>query len=73
MSTIDIRDTGQAKVTRIIFRDEHPTQCPAVELTKYSDEMIQLVDEDGDGDDRICFEDIDNVIKALQKAKELWA
>lgn len=71
MSIIDIRHDIK-NVEKIVYADDKSFMCPGIAIQR-EDKYLELVDVDGDVDGRVCFEDIDNLILALQKAKELWA
>ena len=71
MSTIDIRNLS-GRIEKIVFADNDPDNFVAVEL-KYLPSGyggLDIVDEQGCCV-RVKNEDIDNLILALQKAKEL--
>lgn len=68
MTKIDIRDVSDGPITRIVFAEY--------------DRDEEFVERDGDtmriqdctnGRVHVYIEDIPNLIKALQKAQELWA
>ena len=63
MLTIDIRDTLDGPVDRIIFGEDMNVQ-----KHYYG---VHIEDRDGDMI-LVCFSDVNNLIKALQKAQELW-
>lgn len=65
MSTIDIRDSRDAPVDRIIFGEDMNVQ------KKLHYQGVHIEDRDGDMI-LIEFSDVNNLIKALQKAQELW-
>lgn len=66
MNVIDIRDTDEVEIEKIIYGDD-------VYIRPYCDDYdyIAVYDEDHDGI-TIRKGDINNLIKALEKAKELW-
>lgn len=63
MNTLDIRNPDENQVAEIIFGED----CQV----EYDGEFVDIYDMDNDMVN-IRFGDIDNLIKALQKAKELW-
>jgi hypothetical protein len=71
MASIDIRIKGDEEVTDIVFADQLNTSSYGMQrLEKYSDDMMKI---HWDGDyGYIAFKDVDNMIEALQKAKEIW-
>jgi len=69
MATIDIRDESVQDIKRIVFTEQHDVQ-EFVELSCYS--MIAIEDSSARRV-AVYLHDIPNLIKALQKAQELWA
>lgn len=69
MSTIDIRNNSISAPTTIRFGDD---DFGAAQLAYTGSEGICIEDIDGDSTSVIDVTDIDNMIKALQKAKEVW-
>jgi len=68
MAKIDIRDVGDEPVTQIVFAEYDNSE----ELIELDDTTISVQDC-GKGEVNIYIKDIPNLIKALQKAQELWA
>lgn len=68
MSTLDIR--SDSRITEIRFNDMHIIKDGSVE--KRDQIFLDVCHDDGKFMYRINKVDIDNYIKALQKAKELW-
>lgn len=68
-NSIDIRDTSEEKITQIRFSSEDGV---AIKLRLSIGGEVLLVDNIGDGNHSFDLQDIDNLIKALEKAKELW-
>lgn len=63
---IDIREIGKNETSSILYADSGDEVIP----NSFNSCCIQ----DSEGDLVIVrFDDVDNLIKALQKAKELWA
>ena len=74
MSAIDVRDFDDGEINKIIFANEaddrfdeanfleHDHSYPNHIFVKYSD--VDYV--------TLCKKDINNLIKALEKAKEIW-
>lgn len=75
MSKIDVRDGTVGPVDEIIFGDNHSDYF-TTELSKVNaalePDYIEFYDSDGDYARKLKISDIDNMIKALQKAQELW-
>jgi len=74
MSTIDIRKAGYSKPTKIIFADRdtpRETVVMATHIEENSESDIKIVDRESPV--YIRKKDIDNLIKALQEAKKVWA
>jgi hypothetical protein len=69
MSSIDIRNPAAEQIDKIIFASYCPRFDVAISLDK-DDEYIAITDECGTYI-RLENKDIDNLILALQKAKEL--
>ena len=67
MTTIDIRENVE-EITAVRFADT----CRACAVRNDSGKGLVLIDTDSKGDACFYYNDIDNLIKALQKAKELW-
>ncbi len=74
MSRIDIRNGHVDSPSTITFADGHSDYFASeVTLNKdYGEVTITFLDCDGDKANQLKFEDIDNLILALKKAKELW-
>ncbi len=70
MSTLDIRTGASEGVDVITFSDSHYGW--ANRITRLGDN-IRIADNDGDGQYDVLVGDLDNLILALQKAKELWS
>lgn len=68
MSTIDIRTTSSDPVRKITFADYNSAYATQLDI---SEGYIQFRDSNGDVENDVQFEDIDNLIRALQKVKEL--
>ena len=66
MSTIDIRKEADTAVDKIVYGSSEEAISQDVEG------MIILVDGDMQEDAYVRVSDISNLIKALQKAQELW-
>ena len=71
MVTIDIRTSNPAKIDGIQFADD-PTTASFVILNSYRPSEVRLYDLDECGASNIFISDIPNLIKALEKAYELW-
>lgn len=74
MSKIDIRTHQVEAFNAIVFADDH-SDYYASEMGLSNDcgeTIIKFSDSDGDYGKNLKFEDIDNLILALKKAKELW-
>ena len=69
MATIDIRDNSVEPITKIIFNDDDGIM---EYIQKNSSESFKIIDS-VEGASYIYIKDIPNLIKALQKAQELWA
>ena len=72
MTTLDIRKTGDEPITEIKFGDGNNINSCALEKRIGCQEVI-LLDRNVDPSGYIAINDIDNLILALQKAKELWS
>lgn len=71
MVTTDIRHDVRGAIDKIVFADSNDWCYCAVSLRKSSDNQILLLEED-DGDCVGIYKpDVENLIKALQKAVEL--
>ncbi len=68
MAKIDIRNTSDEPITKIVFA-EYDREEEFVEL----DDKTISIQDCGKGEVNIYIKDIPNLIKALQKAQELWA
>ena len=64
---IDIRNPSDVEITKIKFADGE-----YIKRVIYGDKVIEI-ETAGNYSVEIYMRDIDNLIKALQKAKELWA
>lgn len=64
----DVRANKSEDIKAVVFGD---SRCNGAQVT-YSCGLFEILDMDGDGQYEIDKEDIDNLILALQKAKELW-
>ena len=64
MSTVDVRCMDASKVTRIVYAE-------GCHLEQQDKNVIRVMDEDSDYIN-VFADDVDNLIIALQKAKELW-
>lgn len=71
MATLDIRNATDDEITHIQFGSFHNTCGGIVALSSNTDE-ISIQDKEEDINGYIRIDDIDNLILALQKAKELW-
>lgn len=65
MAVLDIRELPSDPVTSIIF-------ASGSQIEQHSVQSLGIQDCDGDYIS-VSYKDIDNLIKALQKAKELWS
>lgn len=73
MSKLDIRDNSSTEVEAIVFADAGATDgWPAAQITKGYEGGIYLHDRAEDSTNKILTSDIPNLIKALEKAYELW-
>lgn len=74
MSTIDVRSGDEERIKSVVFADDHSGYYASkLQLTNNWDgKHITFEDSDGDDAYKLNLEDIDNMILALQKAKELW-
>ena len=71
MATIDIRE-GSSAIDTITFADNHDGVSSIRRVNGFSkSEWLELLDEFGECN-VIRMSDIDNLILALKKAKELW-
>lgn len=75
MSRFDVRTSISNPITEITFSDRHPETAVALRIEKYNGcaEGIKIIDE---GNEYVVVQrgNVDNLIKALNKAKELgWA
>lgn len=68
MRVIDIREEDGAPIDRIIFGSTNE----AIKWYKIDPSTIIFVDEDNCTKESVQIKDIPNLIKALQKAQELW-
>lgn len=68
MAKIDIRDVGDEPTTRIVFAEYDRDE----EFVERDGDTVRIQDCT-DGRVHVYIEDIPNLIKALQKAQELWA
>lgn len=68
---IDIRDENERNVDRIKFSSNDDLVVATV-LWNSAEGRIRFLDDEGAADQTVAIEDIDNLIKALKKAKELW-
>lgn len=66
---IDVRNDRQAEIETIIFGDGTGDYVGQLRLICKD---IYLEGLDDDGDSFITLDDIDNMILALKKAKEIW-
>ena len=71
MVTIDIRAGDTAKIDSIQFADDSAS-ASFVTLNSYRPSEVCLYDLDECGVSNIFISDIPNLIKALEKAYELW-
>jgi hypothetical protein len=78
MSSIDIREVEDAAIDIIIFATEQTYDEPKITAHKLAvsefasyDSLIFIESEDGDLV-AIRRNDVSNLIKALEKAKEIW-
>lgn len=75
MATLDIRDLPQKKDISVIrFSDNPPGSAlgKAFALKEFVPAQFEIVTPSGDAC-HVKMEDVDNLILALQKAKELWS
>lgn len=71
MATLDIRTADLTEIDEIIFGGGQADN--AMKLVKFNDKgEFQLYDLDDERSGYLAVEDIDNLILALRKAKELW-
>lgn len=68
MAKIDIRDVGDEPVTRIVFAEYDRGE----EFVERDDNTVSIQDC-ASSSANVYIKDIPNLIKALQKAQELWA
>ena len=68
MAKIDIRDVSDEPVTRIVFAEYDRDE----EFVERDDSTVKIQDCAGSRA-HVYIKDIPNLIKALQKAQELWA
>jgi len=67
MATLDIRDKVKEEITEIKFDDSNDRLVMADAVT------VGIYFDDEEKTKYLCeYADIDNMIKALKKAKELW-
>lgn len=73
MTTLDIR-TNNSPITSITFADGEWDWGCTITVKQHQRDVTELFLRDMDGDATNCLNlsDIDNLILALQKAKELW-
>jgi hypothetical protein len=71
MATLDIRTIGDEPITEIKFGEGDNENSSAVSK-RFGHQEVILIDRDDDSSGYIAIKDIDNLILALQKAKELW-
>lgn len=65
MTTIDIRNHSEEKITSIVFSERDIIEHESTSL-------INIRDTSCDESCSVFIKDIPNLIKALQKAQELW-
>ena len=68
MRVVDIREEDDAPIDRIIFGSNNE----AIKWFEIAPSTIIFVDEDKCTIESVQIKDIPNLIKALQKAQELW-
>lgn len=68
MAKIDIRDVSDEPVTRIVFAEYDRDE----EFVERGDNTVKIQDWTSSSA-HVYIKDIPNLIKALQKAQELWA
>lgn len=68
MAKIDIRDVSDEPVTRIVFAEYDRDE----EFVERDDNTVKIQDY-ASSSAYVYIKDIPNLIKALQKAQELWA
>lgn len=71
MATLDIRHQQEGEITEIAFGSGYNSNSCKVVKASIEDEVI-LHDHSSFSTGFIAISDIDNLILALQKAKELW-
>lgn len=73
MSVIDIRD-NKSCVNQIVFAydDKIEENAVSVKLASDNTDALHFLDPDGYKEGVVMLDDIPNLIKALEKAYELW-
>lgn len=64
MASVNVREDEDCSIDHIYFGEDGEY------ITKYGDNVIEIIERPNSI--YICKSDIDYLIKALQKAKELW-
>lgn len=71
MATLDVRNTTDDEITHIQFGSFH-NGCSGIMTLSGNTDEIAIYDKEEKNGCYIRIDDIDNLILALQKAKELW-
>jgi hypothetical protein len=72
MGMYDVRTQGTEGVDEIVFADSDATTQGVYKVMAYASDELRIF-ADGVGSTYLRYDDIDNFILALQKAKELWS
>ena len=72
MTTLDIRSGKVCYTDAIRFASGNSCAIDMFICIDTQPPTIRLLDENSDGNEYIAVADIDNLILALQRAKELW-
>lgn len=72
MSTLDIRRITEGRIKAIVFADiDTAGTGKAVRLEKQFPDQVSIVTQ-GKDNIHVKYKDVDNLIAALKKAKDLW-
>lgn len=72
MSTLDIRRMTEGRIKAIVFADRDTAGTgKAVRLEEQFPDQVAIVTQ-GNDNIHVKYKDVDNLIAALKKAKELW-